>query len=616
MKRLLCFLTPLVPLSAATLWFGPYLQDVRTDRATVVWAARGTGPGGVRVTGSGADLTAVSQITELSAERTGLSEPLYLHQALVTGLKPATEYRYSLFLNGAELPPSGQYRIPTPGAPSHRMLVIGDSGDGNTLQRDLAAYLEHEEASVLLHVGDMAYWEGTFAQFADAFFGVYARLLSRMALFTTPGNHDYEQQDAFPYRTLFAPPVAGVPIESHRRYYSFDWGSAHFVVLDTNTSLEQAIEGSGRMLSWLERDLRTTEQPFRVVLLHHAPFTTSAEKIADPVSAMVRLHVTPLLERAAVHLVLSGHEHVYQRTHPRRSGVFSPAEPGTVYVTTGGAGSQHYEPGPSTFTAKALSALHAVRLDLRDNILQLDAIGLGGVVLDSARFTAIPQLRETAAVNAASFESRLAPGGLMSLFGWNLALTEAGAQAFPLPLELGGAKVAVGTTPLPLTFASRAQINALLPLDLAPSTEPFELTVTTKVGLVRIPVRLQPVAPAVFTVSGVAAALHADGRLVTESLPAATGEWLAIYGTGLGRVNGSLAAGAPAPASPLLEVAVPVRAFAGGREAEVAIACLAPGLAGVYQVNLRVPPGLPPGPQPLTLLVNGVASPAVRLPVR
>lgn len=618
-RQFLQALTPLalaVPGSAAaTLWFGPYLQDVRADRATVVWAAHGAGPGHVRVTGAGLDLTVNSQVTELAPERTGLGEPLYLHQALVSGLKAAAEYRYSLFLNAAELVPPGPYRIPTPGTTSQRMLVIGDSGDGESLQIDLAKDLEGQEASVLLHVGDIAYWEGAFSQFINAFFGVYAKLLPRMALFTTPGNHDYEQ-DAFPYRTLFSPSVAGVPVEGHHRYYSFDWGPAHFAVLDTNTPLEQAIEGRGRMLTWLERDLRTTEQPLRIVMFHHAPFTSSAEKLADPVSAMVRLHITPLLEHAAVHLVLSGHEHVYQRTFPRRHGTFSRTEPGTVYLTTGGAGSQHYQPGPSTFAVKAFSALHALRLDLRDNGVQLEAIGLGGVVLDSVQLSALPQLGENAAVSAASFEPRLAPGGLVSLFGWNLALTEAGAQKFPLPLELGGARVSLGTTPLPLTFASRTQINALLPLDFTLSTQPSELTVTTKVGSVRIPIRLQAAAPAVFNTSGVAAALHPDATPVTESAPASPGEWLAVYGTGLGEVNGALASGVAAPGVPLLETVMPVRAFVGGREAEVAIACLAPGLAGVYQVNLRVPAGLPPGPHLLSLLVNWVASPVVTLPVR
>ena len=614
---LLTALSP--PLTAASLWFGPYLQDVRSDRATVVWGAHGSGSGQVRVLGVDVDLTVNSVVTEFPPERTGLGEALYLHHAMVTGLKAGTEYRYTLLLNGAELSPTAMNRLTTPGTPIQRMLVLGDSGDGDTLQHDLAAYLEREDASVLLHLGDMAYWEGTFPQFIDAFFGVYANLLPRMALFTTPGNHDYEQ-DAFPYRTLFAPPVEGVPVEGHRRYYSFDWGSVHFAVLDTNTPLEQAIEGRGRMLSWLDRDLRTTEQPLRVVLLHHTPFPTSAEKVDDPVSAMVRLHVTPLLERAAVHLVLGGHEHLYQRTMPRRDGVFSTAEPGTVYVTSAGAGSQHYEPGSSSFALKAFSALHALRLGARDQNLRIEAFGVGGAVLDSVELSALPELGAKAVVNAASYDTALAPGALISIFGWNLGMTEASARAFPLPIELGGAKVALGATSLRLTFGSRTQINALLPLDLAPSASDQELTLTTKVGASRVPIRVQPAAPGVFSVQSgsamVAAALHRDGRLVTESYPASVGEWLAVYGTGLGRVAGSLTAGEAAPSFPLLETVLPVRAFVGGRPADVAIACLAPGLAGVYQVNLRVPAGLNPGPLSLTWVAGDVFSLPVSLPVQ
>lgn len=88
---------------------------------------------------------------------------------------------------------------------------------------------------------------------------------------------------------------------------------------------------------------------------------------------------------------------------------------------------------------------------------------------------------------------------------------------------------------------------------------------------------------------------HRDGSLVSRQSPAAAGEWLTVYLTGLDAVDGPINAGEAAPAAPLLRATAKVRAVVGATDAEVLFARLTPGYAGLYQVNFRVPaaPGTP-----------------------
>ena len=89
-----------------------------------------------------------------------------------------------------------------------------------------------------------------------------------------------------------------------------------------------------------------------------------------------------------------------------------------------------------------------------------------------------------------------------------------------------------------------------------------------------------------------------------------------FYAEGLGAVTNTPRTGAAAPSNPLAEALATVRVTLGGVPCVMQFAGLAPGFAGVYQVNFRVPPGVPAGLRDLVLSAGGVEAPAVRLPVR
>ncbi len=221
-----------------------------------------------------------------------------------------------------------------------------------------------------------------------------------------------------------------------------------------------------------------------------------------------------------------------------------------------------------------------------------------------------------AAVNAASFTAAIAPGCLISIFGTDLDASTELAQGLPLPAQFSGVTVTLNGRTLPLLYASALQINAQLPFDVSGSAT---LQVTTPAGSSSLAITISGVAPGVFTSptsnGTVAAIVHANGALVSANAPAQGGEYISIYMTGLGQVNGPISAGQPGPLSPLLSAMAAVQVQIGSAApVGASYAGLAPGFAGLYQVNVRVPQ-LAAGSYPLTVLAGASTSNAVTLPV-
>ncbi|MEI9811202.1 MAG: CotH kinase family protein [Acidobacteriota bacterium] len=188
-------------------------------------------------------------------------------------------------------------------------------------------------------------------------------------------------------------------------------------------------------------------------------------------------------------------------------------------------------------------------------------------------------------VNAATSKDGLAPGSLASIYGSSMAGTGEPASTFPLPTILSNTQVLVNGVAAPLLFASPLQINFQVPWATQAGDALIELSVAgAKKDAQRVPV--QATAPGIF------AATHANFVGVNGANPAKAGETLVLFATGLGPVSLSVADGQPAPLDQLSFTRQTVTATVDGLEAAVAFAGLAPGTAGVYQVNVVLPDSL------------------------
>jgi len=220
----------------------------------------------------------------------------------------------------------------------------------------------------------------------------------------------------------------------------------------------------------------------------------------------------------------------------------------------------------------------------------------------------IDSLKVFNAANFAPITNPVAPGEFLTLFGSNLSSTTQ-SVGVPLLTTLGGVKVTVNGRPAPLSYVSPTQINLQVPFA---TSEPYATLQVANGDAISNQVTLytKRSAPGVFTLTnnggafppgiGPAAVLHADYSLVTADSPAKPGETLQLYVTGLGTVTPPVADGAAAPSNPLSMVDdnVFIDIFDQNfvdTSANVTFAGLAPGYAGLYQINFTVPSGVASG---------------------
>jgi uncharacterized protein (TIGR03437 family) len=228
-----------------------------------------------------------------------------------------------------------------------------------------------------------------------------------------------------------------------------------------------------------------------------------------------------------------------------------------------------------------------------------------------------------AVANAASFSAgtALSPGALLTVFGRNLARQTAEASSLPLPRAMGGVRVRIGGIEAPLRFVSPFQLNVQVPFELQPS--PTNLTIVLDgVESGPLAVTVNSAGPGIFTLSsdGTGGGIFQHGvdfTPVTKSSPARPRETVLIYATGLGAVLPVVASGAAGPADPPASASASVSVRINGIDAATPdFAGLAPGFAGLYQVNVQIPAQITTaGDVSVVVTASGVASNTVTLPI-
>jgi adhesin/invasin len=168
----------------------------------------------------------------------------------------------------------------------------------------------------------------------------------------------------------------------------------------------------------------------------------------------------------------------------------------------------------------------------------------------------------------------------------------------------------------PLYYVSPSQINFQMPS--ATPSGPVRIAVTTAAGSSpALTPLITSIQPGLYVDTNLRAkALNQDLTPHTPATPIPAGNYVLLYMTGMGPTTPPVVDGQPAPASPLSVLAGPVQATIGGRSASVQFAGLAPGYAGLIQVNVQVPVGLFPGDHPVYVTVNGVPTNAGLITVK
>jgi hypothetical protein len=196
-------------------------------------------------------------------------------------------------------------------ADSLKFAVIGDNGTGGRPQVEIGQQMAAARSTfpfeLVLMMGDNLY---NAQDFATKFERPYAALISAgVKFYAAIGNHD----DA---RLQLRYPAFNM---NGARYYSFVKRNVRFVVADTNV-LDQV------QLAWLENTLKSATEHWKIVYFHH-PLYSNGDRHGSNVELRVRLE--PLLVAHGVDVVMSGHDHIYERIAPQK---------GITYFVIGSSG--------------------------------------------------------------------------------------------------------------------------------------------------------------------------------------------------------------------------------------------------------------------------------------
>lgn len=309
---------------AAPLTRAPYLQLVGPDTATVAFRL-------------GADCTPEVQysIQGATPQAARSNTKGRVHAVELTGLKPGTEYSYVVDACGNRTASKKFRTAPAPGTRLVHFTAMGDFGTGGNAQQEVAASMLARRPDLFIAMGDNAYSSGTEAEIQSNLFIPMADLLSEVPFFAVAGNHEYVTNQSQPYLdNLYLPtsPSGG------ERYYSFDWGHVHFVGLDSSCAIGLASKERCTLAAqkeWLAKDLAESQADWKVVYFHHPPWSSGEHGS----QLVMRREFGPLFEQYGVDLVLTGHDHNYERSHPMKGAAMAPSGTrGIPYLVVGGGG--------------------------------------------------------------------------------------------------------------------------------------------------------------------------------------------------------------------------------------------------------------------------------------
>jgi fibronectin type 3 domain-containing protein len=300
---------------------GPYLSNVTGTSAVVSWWTNIASPG-VLTWGT-------SSATQNS--KTDPAGSVQHHAVTITGLTPGTRYQYQVG-DGAGVA-SAVASFPSAAAPGQtfKFASIGDFGGGGSGATQNANNIAGAGTDFIQTVGDNIYptsgipdpnFTTTYSDFDIRFYKPFGAAIKGQAFFPANGNKEYYGDGVF--WSNF--PMPG----TNHSWYSYDWGDAHILVLDS----EQPLATGSEQYAFAQSDLAAHQSAaWRIVAIQRPPYSSSS---ATSSATTVRQYLVPLFQQNKVDLVLSGNSHNYERSYPLIDGV--QAAGGITYVVTGAGG--------------------------------------------------------------------------------------------------------------------------------------------------------------------------------------------------------------------------------------------------------------------------------------
>jgi predicted phosphodiesterase len=325
---------------------GPWLLSPRADGVTIVWETSRAAASRVVVDGQTVD----------GGNGTH-------HVAQVSGLVAAHNYSYHVEVEGRAGDELAFTTAPADTSKPLRFIVYGDNRTDGDAHRRVVDAMRNEGADFIVNTGDLvnASTDGEW----QTFFDIEYALLAGTPLYPTIGNHEDSSGGAGRFAQLFP---LGKPDQFGGCVYSFDYGSSHFAVLDSNLNLAD-------QKGWLDADLTAAEKAgarHLFIVMHWGPY--SGRVYFEHGSNMdARLYIEPIARKHQVDAVLSGHDHFYERGNAN----------GLHYFISGGGGAPLVGTGKIASTQVTRSANHYVVVDVSGDVAHATAKDDTGTAFDS-----------------------------------------------------------------------------------------------------------------------------------------------------------------------------------------------------------------------------------------
>ncbi len=260
----------------------------------------------------------------------------------------------------------------TPAKDKVKFIAIGDFGTGDDNQTGIAAQMlrDHKTSPLdfVIAVGDNIYPDGGGRHFEKKFERPYAGLIREGVKFhAVLGNHDVKDGRGDQCRY----PLFNMSGQCHYTVKKGD-GLAEFFMIDS-TAFDMTQAG------WLEGVLKESTAKWKIAVFHHPIYSSGGEHGSD---LGLRSRIEPLLTRYGVNVVLSGHDHVYERVKPQQ---------GVQYFVTGAGGKVRHGDVDMRSPLRAMSYdqdNHYLQMVIEDQQINFQTIARSGAVIDRGAITA------------------------------------------------------------------------------------------------------------------------------------------------------------------------------------------------------------------------------------
>jgi hypothetical protein len=342
---------------------GPWLQHVTPTSAIVRVEVDPPAPVTLELGMSGPPGTADSGAGSVVESR----ETRALHTILVKNLEPATRYAFTVRARGAQKYGAMTTAPRDDGGAGFRFLIYGDNRTDDAAHAAVVRAMVAVPSDFLINTGDLVENGASPSQW-QTFFDIEAPLTRERCIFSCVGNHEIHDGAGVDYARYFGPAeipvsllreassVAGPPTATplppldagagtptlEQLSGTFRWSNARFFLVNGMVSYTA---GPGR--AWLERVLAASDtEPglvWRIVVVHHGPWSSGPH--GDNV-LLQDAKVPELLRSHKVDLVISGHDHIYERG----------AADGLAYLVSGGGGAPVYRVKKSEATSRKVES--------------------------------------------------------------------------------------------------------------------------------------------------------------------------------------------------------------------------------------------------------------------